>query len=279
MITKHQMNLPSFVLKMLHSTLVLNVFNAIPFSMLKPKHAKNVKVKIIMILKLILAIWTKLQSPILMQEKVHLSFLMIKLSMTFLKAIKNWSKTIKLLFVKAINLISMILNVFHAQRGLTFPWLKKAVELVSLALFSTKIQIIVKRSHITQILKIQTGQVKKLIQKLKKSCNNYQKILFIRNVQLINHFQLERNVSNAITMNILTLIKRNAISVIMDKFSIKIFITVRILKTISKQIQKKLQIWSLKADQRMNGCTFTTKILKRTMEWQIVPLKCHSLMD
>ena len=121
MITKHQMNLPSFVLKMLHSTLVLNVFNAIPFSMLKPKHAKNVKVKIIMILKLILAIWTKLQSPILMQEKVHLSFLMIKLSMTFLKAIKNWSKTIKLLFVKAINLISMILNVFHAQRGLTFP--------------------------------------------------------------------------------------------------------------------------------------------------------------
>lgn len=173
----------------------------------------------------------------------------------------------------------MILNVFHVQRELTFLWLRKAVELVSLGLFSTKIPIIVKRSHITQIWKIQTGQVKRLIQKLKKSCNNYQKILFMRNVQLINHFQLERNVSNAITMNILTLIKRNAISVIMDKFSIKIFITVRILKTISKQIQKKLQTWSLKADQRMNGCTFTTKILKRTMEWQIVPLKCHSLMD
>lgn len=214
-----------------------------------------------------------------MQERLPLSFLMTRRSMILQRIIKNFSKTINWLFAQIISHILMTLNVFHVLKEHYFLWFKKVVEHVRLVLILIKIRIIVKRNLIIQIYKIQIGPVKKLILKYKKIFNYCQKIHFLKNALLRNLFQLANNVFNAVMMNILILIKRNAINVTMVKASIKISMSVHTLKPTSKQIQKKHQTWSLKADQRINGCTFTTKISKRMMEWLIVLHKNLISMD
>lgn len=62
----------------------------------------------------------------------------------------------------------------------------------------------------------------------------------MKSAQLINLFQQEKIVYNAVMMNILILTKNNVQNVLMVNFSTKIFITVLILKVTSKLIHKKL---------------------------------------
>lgn len=172
--------------------------------------------------------------------------------------------------VPATNLISMISNVCHVQKVLYFLWLKKVVEHVRLVLSSIKTLIIVRRNHITQILKIRTGPVKKPTLKFRNNLNSYQRIRFMKSVQFKSPSQLEKNVCNAIMMSISTLTKRSVINATTVKHSIKTSTIVHTPKWTSKLILKNHQTWSLKAGQRMNGCTFTTKTLRRMMEWLIV---------
>lgn len=150
--------------------------------------------------------------------------------MILLKITKSLDKTIKLLFVQAISLISMILNVFHVRRVLCFLSLKKVVELVRLVLSSIKTQIIVKRNHITQISMILTGPVKKLTLKFRNNLNNYQKTHFMKSVLYKCHSQLENNVYNVIMTSILISIKRSAINATMVKHLTKISTIVHTLK-------------------------------------------------
>lgn len=150
--------------------------------------------------------------------------------MILLKITKSLDKTIKLLFVQAISLISMILNVFHVRRVLCSLSLKKVVELVRLVLSSIKTQIIVKRNHITQISMILTGPVKKLTLKFRNNLNNYQKTHFMKSVLYKCHFQLENNVYNVIMTSILISIKRSAINATMVKHLTKISTIVHTLK-------------------------------------------------
>lgn len=164
----------------------------------------------------------------------------------------------------------MTSNVRHVQKVLYFLWLKKVVELVRLVLSSIKTPIIVRRNHIIQILKILTGPVKKLTLKFRNNLNSYQKIHFMKSVQFKSPSQLEKNVCNAIMTSTLISTKRSVINVTTVKLSTKTSTIVHTPKWTSKLILKNHQTWSLKADQRMSGCTFTTKTLRRMMEWLIV---------
>lgn len=79
MITKYNLKVVFRAHKMHHSTLVKNAFN-VSFSLtLRPKHAKLVRVNIIMTQRRTHVKWKKLLFLILMQEKLYSLFPMIKI--------------------------------------------------------------------------------------------------------------------------------------------------------------------------------------------------------
>lgn len=162
--------------------------------------------------------------------------------MISLMTIKNYRINSKSHLALSKNHITMIMNAYHVSRVLIFLQFKRAVELVKLELITISKLIIVRSSHFILIYKIQIGQVTSLSQKLKNSFNKKPKIHYIRDVLLINHFLLEKNVSNAEMINISFQINLNAKNVTTDNTLTEIYITVLTVRQIIKQILKLLQI-------------------------------------
>lgn len=186
--------------------------------------------------------------------------------MTSTTITRNSPKTIRSMYVLLLSHSLMALSAFHALRELSFLKFRKVVERVRLALSSTKQLIIAKRNRFTRTYKILTGRARRLIPIFKKKLKKRQKIHCTKNVLSKNHSQQENSAFNATTMNILTMISHNVPNVATANTSTKISTAVHSPKATSKQIQKNLQILFSKADQRMSGCTSTTKTLNRTME-------------
>ena len=167
--------------------------------------------------------------------------------------------------VQAISLISTIMSASLVLKELSFYWRKKAVEPVRQAHSSTKIPTTVKRTLSTQTFKTLIGPVPNLILTFKRKFNKRPKTDCTKNVLYKSHFQPEKNAFNAAMMSTLTMTNSSVKNATMARILTRIFIAVLTLKATSKLTLKKLQNLSFKADQRMNGCTFITKTLKKMM--------------
>lgn len=186
--------------------------------------------------------------------------------MTLTKITRNYRMIIKSLFVQATNLISTIMNASLALKEPSSRWLKRAVEPVRLVHSSTRIRTTAKRSLSTPTFKTLIGRAPDLTLIFKRKLTKRLKTHCTRSVLSKNHFQLENNAFSVVTTNTLTMTSSNVQTATMASTLTRTSTTVHTLKATSKQILKRLQNLSLKADQRTSGCTFTTKTLSRMMD-------------
>lgn len=267
------------VLKKLLFTLASNALNAKIILTLRPKGAETAMVAVTSIKIQTLAQCLKLQFQTLTLGKTRLSYLMINPWTTLTKTTKNSKTQIKSPSAQATSPTSTIMSAYLALKELCFPWRKRLVELAKAILSSTKLPITAKRNLSTPTCKIPTGQARKLTLKSKRKSMKRPKTRFIQNVLSKSLSQLESNAFNVAETNTLTTINKNATNATTVKFSIKTCTHALTVKATSKQTQKKLPAWFLKADPKTNGCTFTTRTFSKTQVCRTARNKSLTLME
>lgn len=154
---------------------------------------------------------------------------------------------IKLNYLEQKNVLlkSLFLMMFNASLVLQpyfFRFKQKVVELVKLKPILILKQIIVNKNNFITIQMTQIGLVNNPLKIFQKTFNKKRKTLYIQNVLLTSHIQLEHHVSLALDLNILIMIQKNVLIAIMAQFFQRISIIALIKLETIKQILKQLLI-------------------------------------
>ena len=199
--------------------------------------------------------------------------------MTLTRPIKNWKIQTRWNSVQTISLTSTITSAFLVLRELCFHWLKRLVELVQLERFSTRPQTTVKINCSSQTCKIPIGQAQNPTLTFRSKLMKRPRTYCTENVQLKNLFRLEKSVLNAGRTSTLIMISKSAISATTGNSLTRTCTVAHTVRATSRQTPRRLRAWFSRADQRTNGCTFTTRTFNRMMVWRTVPNKSHTLTE